>query len=297
MLGVSIRTDVNKSGPGAVWTKLNQGDIIHRPPSESSCPEEWGFIVTADCDIAQDKAGAKLSYLEIVTACHFLDHVWSGEMLRKLRRDLLKEATALLSKAARQLDSSYDALTSADLLTWLTDSSPAEIVAALELPPKKQAQHLEALERVELAHGMRGDGMTPFQRLRRIWTTQKLAESTIRARLNQALDYNRATDFHLIPSIPGSDQLGFVVLLREVSSIPQSSIVASALDHQIAGDPTRFYVAGPSTDNLRFAISQKMAFLFSRIGMSEDYEDQCDLVTQIAVEEMLSRPDNKGTEV
>jgi hypothetical protein len=248
-----------------------------------------------DCDIAQDKAGTKLSYLEIVTARDFLDHVWSGEVLRKLCGNLLKDAAALVTKAARELDPSYDALTTADLITWLTDSSAAEVVATLELPPKKQAQHLEALERVELAHGIRADAMTPFERLRRIWTTQKVVDTTIRTRLTQALDYNRATDFHLIPSIPGSDRLGFVVLLREVSAIAHTSIVASALDHQIAGDPTMFYVAGPSTDNLRYAISQKMAFLFSRIGMTEDYEAQCEVVTQIAVEETLSGPGKQRT--
>ena len=285
------------SGPGAAREKVNQGDIIHRPSNGEESPHQWGFIITADCDIVQDKAGAKLSYLEIVTARDFLEHVWSSEVLRKLRRELLKETAALVTKAARQLDSSYDALTTADLLAWLTDSSRTDIVATLGLPAKKQTQYLEALERVELAHGIRDDGTTPLQRLRQIWTNQKAADATIRTRLTQALDYNRATDFHLIPSIPGSDKLGFVVLLREVSAIPFTSIFGSALGHQIAGDPTAFYVAGPSNDNLRYAISQKMAFLFSRIGMSDDYESQCDVVTQIAVEETLAGPDNNGTKV
>lgn len=276
------------SGSRVAGAKINQGDIIHQPSTGPGSPPQWGFIVTADCDIAQDKAGAKLSYLGIVTARDYLEHFWSGEALRKLRASLLRDTAALVTKAARGLDPSYDELSTADLLTWLTDNSAAEVVATLNLPDRKRVQHLEALERVELAHGIRVDGNSPFHRLHRIWSTQKMAASTIRARLTQALDYNHATDFHLIPSIPGSDGLGFVVLLRELRAIDQNSIAASALDHQIAGDPTMFFIAGSSTDNLRYAISQKMAFLFSRIGMSEDYEAECDIVTEMAVEETLS---------
>ena len=284
------------SKPGSSRTDVNQGDIIHQPANGDGRPQSWGFIVTADCDIAKDKAGAKLSYLEIVTAHDYLEHVWSGETLRKVRKDLVGEAAALVTKAARELDPDYEDVSAADLLAWLADSNATEIVTALGVPPKKKAQHLEALERVELAHGIRGGDRTALQRLRRVWTTQNTGEKTVKSRLVQALDYNKATDFHLIPSMPGSDLLGFVVLLREIGSVPHASVASSALECQIAGDPDGFYVAGPSTDNLRYAISQKMGSLFSRIGMSDEYEAQCEVVTELAIENVLSPLNNNGTQ-
>lgn len=159
---------------------------------------------------------------------------------------------------------------------------------ALQLPAKKQKQHRDALEVVELIFDLRGVHTTALQRLRRIWAIQGTGAKEMRARLEQALDYNKATDFHVIPEIPESGPLGYVVLLREVSSIHHDDLHPSALDLQISGSEEGFCVAGPSTDNLRYAISQKMAFLFSRIGMTEDYESQCEIVTRLAIDELYS---------
>lgn len=268
-------------------TKVSQGDIICKPSIGPERPR-WGFIVTADCDIAQDKAGARLSYLEIVTVHDFLEHVWSAEVLKKQRSNFLNEAAARTSQAAQALDPGFNALSSEDLLDWLTETSRTEIVSALQVPTKKQKQHLEALEKVELAFGIRSEQKSALQRLRQVWALQGAGEKTMLGRLEQALDYNQATDFHLVPAIPGSEPLGYVVLLREISSIPHENILASALDLQIDGNEEGYYVAGSSTDNLRYAISQKMAFLFSRIGMSDDYESQCGIVKQLALDELSS---------
>lgn len=283
------------SGAGNQRTKVSQGDIIHRPSLGESDQPRWGFIVTADCDIVQDKAGARLSYLDIVTVHDYLEHVWAAEALRKLRARALKDAAAVVTKAARSLDDQFDPISPDDLLLWLGDATGEEIVEALQLPVKKQKQHREALEVVELIFDLRGVHMTALQRLRRIWAIQGTGEKEARARLEQALDYNKATDFHLIPEIPKSEPLGYVVLLRELSSIHHDDLHASALDLQINGSEEGFYIAGPSTDNLRYAISQKMAFLFSRIGMTEDYESQCEIVTRLAIDELSSLYDPTRT--
>lgn len=276
------------SGAAKQQTKVGQGDIIHRPPSNKTGKPRWGFIVTADCDIAQDKAGVRLSYLDIITVHEYLEHVWAAEALRKLQARALKEAVALVTSAAQSLDGQFDAIAPDDLLIWLGDTPSEEIVVALQVISGKQKQHREALEAVELIFNLRGAHTTALQRLRRIWAINGTSAKAMRARLEQALDYNQATDFHLIPAIPGSNPLGYVVLLREVSSIRREDLHASALDLQINGGDEGYYIAGPSTDNLRYAISQKMAFLFSRIGMSEGYESQCEIVTQLAIDELSS---------
>lgn len=38
-----------------------------------------------------------------------------------------------------------------------------------------------------------------------------------------------------------------------------------------------------------------MAFMFSRIGMTEDYESQCEIVTRLAIDELSPLPDPKRT--
>lgn len=286
---------MSSSGADNQRTKVSQGDIIHRPSSGETERPRWGFIVTADCDIVKDKAGARLSYLDIITVHHYLENVWAAETLRKLRSRTLKDAAALVTNAARSLDDQFDAISPDDLLIWLRDATREEIVEALQLPSKKQKQQSEALEVVELIFDLRCANTTALQRLRRIWAIQGTGAKEVRARLEHALDYNKATDFHLIPEIPEFDPLGYVVLLREVSSIHHKDLHASALDLQISGSEDGFYVAAPSTDNLRYAISQKMAFLFSRIGMTEDYESQCEIVTRLAIDELSSPHDRTRT--
>lgn len=279
------------SGAGHQRTKVSQGDIIHRPSSDNTTTPRWGFIVTADCDIVQDKTGARLSYLDIVTARHYLEHIWAAEALRKLRARTLRATAELITSAARSLDERLTPISAEDLLTWLGDATREEIMEALQLPEKKRQKHRDSLEVLELIFDLRGSPQTALQRLQRVWDIQGTSAKEMRARLEQALDYNKATDFHIIPEIPELDPLGYVVLLREVSSIRQDDLYASALDLQISGNAEGFYIAGSSTDNLRYAISQKMAFLFSRIGMSMEYETQCEIVTQLAVSE-LSPPED-----
>lgn len=292
--GMAGNVNNGATGVSRQPTKVGQGDIIHRPAPSPDDKHRWGFIVTADCDIAKDKAGARLSYLEIVTIRDYLEHIWSAEALRKLRPKVLKEAATLLTNAAQALDANFGDLSGEELLIWLADSPAGDIVAALQIPFKKQKQHTQALEIVELTFAIRTEEKTALQRLRRIWTIQGTGRKTMRSRLQQALDYNQATDFHLIPAIPGSDPLGYVVLLREVSSIQHAHVHASALDLQIEGSEEGYYVAGPSSDNLRYAISQKMAFLFSRIGMSDEYESECDVVIQLSIDELATHHDLAG---
>lgn len=266
-------------------THVGQGDLIHKPAAGDQ-KARWGIIITADCDIAQDKAGSHLSYLNIVTMADYLENVWPAETLRKLRKKLLAEVMAICNNAVTGLNAGLNDLSARELLEWLIDSPKAEIAAALGLENKKKKAFVDALEKVELAFGINNQGVSALQKLRRIWAMQNTSEKEIKDRLTKALDYNQASDFHLIPEIPGSSPLGYVVLLRELQSIPASHIFASQLDLQISGNQDGYYIACHSTDNLRYAISQKMAFLFSRIGMSEDYESQCNTATQLAIEEI-----------
>ncbi len=266
---------------------MNQGDIIHKPPAGTD-EARWGFILTADCDIANDKSNARLSYLEIVSAQEYLEQTWSSEVVRKARSKYLDEAAGLISNAAHSVDKNFEPISPEQLLLWLKETPRNDIASALQLAGKKQTLHLDALEKVELAYGIRTGTQSPLSRLRQIWKLQKASDKSIASRLEQALDYNQATDFHMIPQLPGAANLGFVVLLRDVISIPHDRVYPSALALQIAGDQEGYHLAGRSTDNLRYAVSQKLAFLFSRIGMSDEYESQCGIATELTLGELAT---------
>ena len=46
---------------------------------------------------------------------------------------------------------------------------------------------------------------------------------------------------------------------------------------------------GRLNDGVRFSITQKLAFLFSRIGMPEAFEAACETATELAAEELFKK--------
>ncbi|WP_205918457.1 hypothetical protein, partial [Pseudomonas viridiflava] len=68
--------------------EIRQGDIISRIVHlHDQKPERrWGMVVTADCDIAQNKANNKYTWLEIVPAEEYVQYHWAPDMLRKMAK-------------------------------------------------------------------------------------------------------------------------------------------------------------------------------------------------------------------
>ena len=63
---------------------IRQGDIVRRYPSgHPSKIQQLGMVITADCDIAQNKNGNRFTILEILPGAIYLDDYWAPDQIRR----------------------------------------------------------------------------------------------------------------------------------------------------------------------------------------------------------------------
>jgi hypothetical protein len=96
------------------------------------------------------------------------------------------------------------------------------------------------------------------------------------------------SDYLLTPTLPSETEVGFVVMLRDIRTIKPSDLFATRLDLRIGnGGESGMYRIGRFSDFIRYAIAQRMANLFSRIGMTEKFETECEVAAGLTLETLV----------
>lgn len=270
---------------------IRQGDVIRRIDADHEGQHSWGFIITADCDIAQKKAGDRFTWLEIVSSDQFLDRYWAPEQLRRFLDKQSKPACDALNGLIKKQGLPLASINPAMLHSWLAETNPEDVIASIRPVKSSDAKTLAQLSALRKALGQDGAG-EGLACLREVWTLSGRDESKQRAAVREAFDGDRGfPDFVHIPELPATPGYGFVVMLRAISTLHAKDLYRSEADARIDGKPQAFHRIGRFSDGLRFSIAQKLAFLFSRIGMSIQFETACGAATELLVEKIY---DNKG---
>jgi hypothetical protein len=185
-------------------------------------------------------------------------------------------------------------ITAEVLLTWLEEQTPAEIEKALNKTGKPLDQKLVSwLTGLRVAVG-RGEEVTSMERFRSVRALMGDDAERIRRAVRDAFEGAHGfPDFFLLPELPGAEGYGFVVMLRAIRSLHAGDLFATAVDARIAGRPDAFHRVGRMTDGVRFAITQKLAFLFSRIGLPSNYEQACQSAVELLSEAVV--PNGEAT--
>src|SRR3990167_6037610 len=110
---------------------IRQGDVIRKIGPYPDDAVTWGVIVTADCDIAQKKAGERYTWLEIVSMKSYLEDSWAEDQLRRLIEKQGKATTEALNGQIKRLGMNLSALEPLSLCDWLSSSSADEVMKAV----------------------------------------------------------------------------------------------------------------------------------------------------------------------
>jgi hypothetical protein len=279
--------------------EFRQGDII-RPYDEtrsfSGLPAgSAGVIVTADCDIANDKYGDYLSYLPIVPADSYLDSFWAPPRLERITFDACKQVIDTIYKTEKKRDSDVHRLSQDEFLDWFRGRGASAI---LNLIPLNAGQEKETASKqlaiIEAALQRRLNTLHPnIACLKSCWKLKGFQVQKQIEELKKGIaDLTNAVSFFLIPELPDSPPYGHVVTIRDVRSINADNIFASrrAVPYH-RRDDSCMYRVGRFSDRIRFAISQKLASLFSRIGMTSHFEADCKVVPDLVIASLF--PDEK----
>lgn len=261
---------------------IRQGDVIRRFNSADRISASYGFIITADCDIAQKKTGDRFTWLEVIPAAQYLEEFWATEQFRRIADRNLKTACEGLNSKIKRSELGLSLLDDGALRAWLAEADADAILTAIG--GKSDVKLRSQLACIRLALGFDSSG-SRVKDLQQAWTLLGRDQKGQQSAIKEAFDPDRGfPDFVLIPELPATDGYGFVILLRAISMIRADGLFRSETEARINGKPEAFHRIGRFTDGLRFSVAQKLAFLFSRIGMPKKFEDACDAATELLVE-------------
>lgn len=267
---------------------IRQGDVIRRFSAQNGNSISHGFIITADCDIAQKKTGDRFTWLEVIPAADYLEHHWAPEQFRRLAEKQAKVACENLNAKISRSGLGLSPLDSDSLRAWLAEASADTILTAVGGKPDNKLTTQLACIRLALGHDRTGSRMKDLQHA---WTLLGRDQKSQQSAIREAFDPDRGfPDFVLVPELPKTDGYGFVILLRAISTISADELFRSETEARINGRPEAFHRIGRFSDGLRFAVAQKLAFLFSRIGMPTQFEDACEAATELLVDAVYKGP-------
>lgn len=270
--------------------EVRQGDIIRKLHPKTGEVEKLGIVITADCDIAQKKAGEHYTWLEIVPMVAYIEGPWAREQLRKLSEKRSKAICEYLNGQIRKLRPGLAALTHESLAQWLRSKTAEEILAtATGQTPVAESKPLRDLQGFALTVGA-DENQSAFSRLQAAWTLFGVEEKTRQENVRNAVkDGGGFQDYFVLPELPQQTGLGFVVMLRSMWTIMAPDLYLTEQDARIHDRPHAFHRLGRLNDGIRFSITQKLAFLFSRIGMPTTFESACETAAELMLEEFFKK--------
>ncbi|WP_323644538.1 hypothetical protein [Pectobacterium versatile] len=270
--------------------EVRQGDIIRKNINsiqEKEDSHQFGLIITADCDIAQNKSSYRYNWLEIVTAQDFLAHHWLKSTFQKINKKQTEQCLLFLNKNIQSRNENLSILSSSSLYDWLRTDTPEEIFHSLDVNENREIiNKLKVLYIIH--HGVNEDN--PLSSYKEIHSLLGGNEKGFKKELIQALEGTGGfPDFFFLPEIPRcNNNIGYVVLLRNIYSMDYEGLHFSEVNARVNGDPNGFYRIGRLNESIKYSISQKLAFLFSRIGMETDFEDNCSAAIELSIEDITT---------
>src|SRR5690348_3444438 len=96
-------------------------------------------------------------------------------------------------------------------------------------------------------------------------------------------------EFMFLPNMPRSQTIGFVAQLRDIRAVHVSNVFKTSVDARVHGrtETAQIRIARLS-DTLRFAVAQRVVTLFSRIGMTEQFEADAAAAADLVVDNLAS---------
>ena len=269
---------------------VRQGDIITKLNPKTGEPEKLGIEITADCDIAQKKAGERYTWLEILPMAAYIEGHWAREQLNKLSEKRSKSICEQLNAQICKVHPGLAPLTRDSLAEWLSSKTAEQILTSTTgKEPAKEAKLLREIKGFKLTVGS-DETQSAFSRLKTAWAFFDVSEKTQQDAVRNAFrDGGGFQDYFVLPELPRQKGLGFIVMLRSMWTIMASDLYLTEQDVRIHDRPDAFHRLGRLNDGIRFSIAQKLAFLFSRIGMPQTFESACETATELTVEEFFKK--------
>jgi hypothetical protein len=258
--------------------QLRQGDIFVWHDRNYRRPwQTFGILITADCDLVQDKTHGRLSYLPALT---MEDYLWTFWRPEKFGPVLLERETTLesrLNKCLSRLRGSGAGISKEAAIAWVRRAGADQLITELGLTDPGQIKDLRAsIDAYVLVRDLIGSSTPDLDLLRKCYPmkNKRASESdhTDLARELQNSVTNLPGDVFYLSGIDGLEQFGLFVMLRHVSQCDASDLAKSP-DELRLGTAKAKRVARLNSPYV-FALAQNLARVFSDIGLPKSYDDR-----------------------
>jgi hypothetical protein len=262
-------------------TPIRQGDIfrlfVDSNELSSGVVNSWGLILTADCDIAQQKVHDYFSYLTIIRTESYVSEIWAPRELEKIASLTGRKLCDMIFSAQKHKYPECARLSLTDLNCWFDEESSDRIADRLELRERTRDDFVQTAELYGFCRSTGPEHRMPLERLKVVWKRRSVSEKKQLERLESAVRDMRQ-EYFFLPTLDDPPQNGFVVLLRDIRPICTSSLFRAGINLRLSGETPlpcgqRIIRLAPQ---FKFAIAQRFASLFSRIGLPRMYNHALD---------------------
>lgn len=275
---------------------IRQGDIFAWGNwKERTVWDQFGVVITADCDIANGKIGGFLTYLPILPLAAYVKQVWARARIDGMFRTHERQLSDELHRIHANINPNAIKLDTARLRQWVLESTNEGILDSLSVTHESEIKHIVASLDVyrdlyELSTAENGsiliDQYCEIRAVRHSMSIERVRSAVARD-IHADVVRNLPLDCFFLTSLPQVDELGFVVMLRHIQPIRQETLTVSYQDAK--GADSKAYRLGRLSPTFKYAVSQKFGSLFSRIGLPSEYEEWQDTIAAELSQSLVAR--------
>ncbi|MUT54297.1 hypothetical protein EG336_00490 [Vibrio parahaemolyticus] len=246
--------------------------------------ENYAVVITADCDIAQNKMGNYYTLLPIISIEGYIERYWLPKFYKIESKSIYEKHLNNLNKSTYVQSGEYSSLNIESLDTWLESNNLEEIYQALTVKwdTKRYSPDMKCIELLRKPYSL-----SNYYELRS--KIRQRADDKIEKELIEAATKNAGGEFYHIPEVPFLEGLGCIIKLRDIRSIHKDKVYSGEFEARLSEDSIDniVYRVGQFPDYLRYSITQRFSNLFSRIGMPDYFEEAESNSLQIFAQTMV----------
>ncbi|WP_316897865.1 hypothetical protein [Pseudodesulfovibrio indicus] len=252
---------------------VRQGDLLVCRDSSSLQDVEYFLVITADCDINNNKFGRQLACLRVVQLKEYYQSIWAERLLKKAIENADRRILDQVNKWYSLAQGSDASISKEALLHWLDTTSHEDIAKALNIDANNREKFYSTLERyhnaILILDNCSECALNVYVEFVSIFDAKRLDD--VRSATVKKMDSNLPADVFLLPSLSTISDSPAVILLRELIGIPFEKICYRARDAVGKNNYIRALRLNPV---FKYAVSQAFGHLYSRIGLPEEFENQ-----------------------
>jgi hypothetical protein len=251
---------------------IRQGDVFGFWDWRNRSPlSRFGMVITADCDIENGQPDQEIIYLRIVAQFDYVDIFWSRAKLVAAREQALRDLVPQINRLRREHAPNAEPLDPSTILSWLASSTPEDIADAIQVIDESRVKLVRSLARtrntVQLASAPAGTSC--LDRLLKLRNQDrgdvlKQATNDLRSPRDEIFFFTALTD--------RDDVCGYYVLLDRFGAICRNQI-SDSIDAVRRGEKSA-YRFGSLSKTYKYAVAQRFAFLFQKIGLPSEYNER-----------------------